>query len=266
MNSRYVWVSIAAAALLTVASACLAQDATPPPAAPDSVKLPAARPPVARPMGATPGTGSIGGMLGGSYLYAADDYAHGAQPRMSFSAAFRYTMRPWLRWQVSPGFAWAAYTNTEPVPFRDPAYPTERTKDHHLALLLPSTVQLQLLSAHGAWLFHAGVGSGVYRVWLENHRKVVKDPSSLKLHRGLYPGISGEVGAERYLKSLPAVSVEGSATSHYALAKDDVDFPSGYNSALGMVELRFGANYHFSLTNKPKKTTTLPGTAPPPGH
>jgi hypothetical protein len=264
MIPRTLWSSIAAAALLTAASTCLAQDApvlTPPPA--DTTH---ARPAVLKPMGAIPGTGSLGGMMGGSYFYAADDYAAGAQPRMAFSAAFRYTMSSWLRWQVSPGFAWAAYTNTEPVPFPDPAYPTETTKDRHLSLVLPMSAQLQLMSARGRWLHHLGFGPGLYRVWVENHRKVIKDPVTYRVHRGLYPGATVELGTERYLANLPSVSVEAAATSHYVLATKDEDFPSGYNSALGLFEVRVGANYHFDLKAKPKKASADPSAAPPPAR
>ncbi len=259
MNSRYLWVSIAAAALLTAASACLAQEATPPaPATP-----PAARPPV---MGAVPGTGSIGGMTGGSLFYAAEDYSKGAQPRMAFSAAFRYTMRPWLRWQVSPGFAWAAYTNREKPPFKEPNHLADLDKGKYLTLLLPMSAEMQLLARRGAWLYHIGAGPGLYRVWVEDARWVVKDPVSLKLHRGLYPGATIEIGAERFLKALPAVSVEGAATSHYVAAQDDASFPSGFNSTLGVFELRVGANYHFNLLNQAKKTAADPSAVPPPAH
>lgn len=266
MTPRTLWSSIAAAALLAAASTCLAQDAPIAPPSPADTTH-AARPAMKRPMGAIPGTGSLGGMVGGTYFYAADDYSAGAQPRMAFSAAFRYTMSPWLRWQVSPGFAWAAYTNTEPVPFRDPAYPDEATKDHHLTLLLPISLQVQLLSARGHWLHHLGAGGGVYRVWLENHRKVVKDPTTFRTHRGLYPGVSFELGTERYLSNLPAVSVEGTVTSHYVMAKKDEDFPNGYSSALGTFEVRVGANYHFDLKAGPKKRTAVdPSATPPPAH
>ncbi len=263
MIPRTLWSSIAAAALLTAASTCLAQDAPAPPATPAATP-PAVTAPSA--MGAVPGTGSMGGMTGASMFYAADDYSAGAQPRMAFSAAFRYTMKPWLRWQVSPGFAWAAYTNTEPVPFIDPAYPTDTTKDRYLTLLLPVSAQVQLLAHRGQWLYHLGAGPGVYRVWLENHRKVVKDPVSLRYHRGLYPGATVELGAERYLRSLPSVSVEFATTSHYVLATKDEDFPSGYNSAVGVVELRVGVNYHFNLANKPKKASADPSATPPPAR
>lgn len=265
MIPRTLWSSIAAAALLTAASTCLAQDVpvlTPPPA--DTT---VAKPAVKRPMGAIPGTGSLGGMAGGSYFYAADDFSAGAQPRMAFSAAFRYTMKPWLRWQVSPGFAWAAYTNTEPAPFVDPAFPAETSKDRHLTLLLPINLQLQFLGARGAWLHHLGVGGGVYRVWVENHRKVIKDPTTFTEHRGLFPGVTVELGTERYLANLPSVSVEAAATTHYVMATDDDDFPAGYSSSLGVFELRVGANYHFDLKAGPrKKATADPSAAPPPAR
>jgi hypothetical protein len=256
MNRRLVRVSVAVAAVLTAASACLAQELTPPPA-----PAPAAKPAVV--MGAVPRTGSIGGMFGASAFYASGDYVKGAQPRMAFNASFRYTVTPWLRWQFSPGFAWAAYSHDEPAPFIDPAYPDQKDKEDHLTLVLPVTFQLHLLKPSGQWLYHVGGGPGLYRVWLENHRKVVKDPVTLEIHRQVYPGFSVEVGAAKYLKSLPAVSVEGAVTSHYVFSEDKKMFPSGYNTAVGVVEVRVGANYHFSLVAKPKKTG-VDLTAPPP--
>jgi hypothetical protein len=256
MNRRLLWVSVAVAAVLTAASACLAQDLTPPPAA-----VPAAKPAVV--MGAVPRTGSIGGMLGASAFYASEDYTRGAQPRMAFNASFRYTVTPWLRWQVSPGFTWTAYSHVEPAPFVDPAYPLRTDKDGHLTLVLPATAQVHLLMARRQWLFHAGGGPGVYRVWLEHYRKVVKDPVTLNLHRRLYPGFTLEVGAAKYLKTLPAVSIETAVTSHYVLSEDKTDLPSGYNSTLGVLEVRVGANYHFSLVAKPKRTGVDLTASPP---
>lgn len=256
MNSRTTWVSIAAAALLTVASACLAQEATPPAAAP---AVPGEKP------GGGPGKGSLGGQFGGSTFYTAGDYAKGAQARFAFAASFRYQMNDWLRWQVSPGFTWAAYDHEEPLPFTDLNFPADDTKDETLTLLLPVSVQLQFTLQRGLWKYHAGGGPGVYRVWVENRRKVLKDPVSLELHRAVHYGFTVQAGAERFMRALPNISVEGTVAAHQAFAKDDDRYPSGFNSSVGAVEVRVGANYHFSL-NVPKKAPENPASTPPPAR
>jgi hypothetical protein len=107
----------------------------------------------------------------------------------------------------------------------------------------------------GWWLYHAGAGPGLYRVWVENHRKVLKDPVSLKLHRGVYPGGSAEFGAERFLKSLTSTSVEATLAGHLALARDDDRFIAGFNSNLLALEARIGVNYYFNTAASQKKAT-----------
>ncbi len=250
MISRARWVSIASIALLTVASACLAAE-------PET--------------GAVPGRGGIGGQLGASYFGGSrlkdqggtfagykvgfpdwsGEYSLGAEPRFSFSSNFRYVMSRRLRWQVSPGFLWAAYKNSEPVSFRDPNFPNQRTKDTYLTLLLPLSAQLQVVRHGRAWLWHLGMGPGLYRLWVENHRKVLKDPVSLKLHRALYPGATAEFGAEHFLKQLPSTSIELVMDGHLALSQDDKRYVSGLNSNVFAMGFRVGANYYFPL-QKPK--------------
>lgn len=240
MLFRVRWVGIAVAAMLTVASACHAADS-------DQRRA------------------SIGGMIGGSLMTADADYSAGAAPRMAFSASFRYQVRSWLRWQVSPGFLWVAYDNNEPIPFTDPNYPADATKAEALTLVVPVSAQAQLLVTRGLWCYHLGAGPGLYRVWLENRRKVLQDPVSHKRHRGVYAGLSGEIGVERYLKSLTDVSIEGTLSGHLVFAQRDAQFPSGYDSNLFPITLRLGANYHFSPGRKKSAPAAPAPDAPPEG-
>jgi hypothetical protein len=260
MNPRTIGVSIAAAAMLTAATVCLAQEATPPPAAPAATPVPPAEK-----AGGGAGRGSLGGQFGGSTFYTAEDYSRGAQPRLAFAASFRYQMNGWLRWQVSPGFTWAAYDHEEPMPFTDPSFPADLTRDDLLTLVLPMSVQVQLTTQRGAWKYHVGAGPGLYRVWVENRRKVLKDPVTFELHRALHPGLTAQAGVERFLRALPNISVEGTVASHQVFATDDERYPSGFNSSLGAVEVRLGANYHFSL-DRPKKAPENPAITPPPAR
>jgi hypothetical protein len=209
-----------------------------------------------------PGRGGVGGQVGASSFVLDADYSSGAQPRFAFAGNLRYVVNSWLRLQFSPGLTWSAYTNEEPLPFPDPNFPSDTAKDGILTLLAPASVQFQLLSHLGSWHYHVGAGPGLYRVWVQNHRKVLKDPVTNRLHRGLYLGGSGQVGVERFLKSLPSTSVEVSVVGHYVMAQRDEQFPSGFNSSLGAAEVRIGANYYFDLQKAEKKSTDVPPVTP----
>ncbi len=203
------------------------------------------------------GRGGVGGLIGGSLFYSSKEYSQGALPRFDFSGQFRYIIRPGLRMQMSPGLTWSAYSKNDPPPFTDPAFPGDKTKENYLAILVPVSAQLQLVWGHDLWLYHVGAGPGVYRLWVENHRKVLIDPLSLRLHRGPYWGTTAEVGVEHFLKTLTNTSIEVSAAHHYVFSTRDDQFPTGWNSTLGAIALRVGTNYYFDL-NKPKKTSDLP--------
>jgi hypothetical protein len=249
MIARARWVSIALFAML-VAAPCLAQDAPTPTPAPSP-------PPTSARTGTQPGRGGVGGLIGGSYFYSADEFSKGALPRFDFSGQLRYVFSRGLRLQVSPGFTWAAYSKTEPPPFVDFRSPGDLTKEGYLSLVVPISTQLQMTWGKSPWHYHLGGGPGVYRLWVQNHRHVLVDPQTFRLHRGAYLGFTVEAGVERFLKALPNTSVEVSATHHYVMAKRDDQFPTGWNAAVGLVGLRVGTNYYFDV-NKPKKTSELP--------
>jgi len=243
---------------LTDTTSAPAPAAAPEPTTPATAAAPAlTAPPAVAESKAFPHHAGIGGLIGGSYFYAAEDYAKGAHTRFDFSGQFRYNMRRSWRFQVSPGFTWSAYSKKEQPPFVDPKFPDDPNKESYLTLLVPVSAQIQWMWGKSAWLYHLGAGPGVYRLWIENHRKVLVDPATLRLHRGNYLGLTTEVGVERFLKSLPKTSIEFSLTHHHVLATRDDQFPSGWNSAVRTLALRAGANYYFDL-NKPKKTTELP--------
>src|SRR6185369_4834441 len=251
MIARARGLSIALLVMLGAAP-CLAQAPASPPPAPSPTHPPS---PPSSPR--ISGRGGVGGLIGGSKFYAADEYSQGALARFDFSGQFRYFFTPHLRFQASPGFTWSAYSKKEPPPFTDSAFPADATKEHYLALLVPITAQLQMVWGKSAWLYHLGAGPGIYRLWIENHRKVLVDPVTLRLHRGPYLGVAAEVGVERFLKALPNTSLEVSAIHHYVLAKRDEQFPTGWNSAVGVLGLRVGTNYYFDV-NRPKKRPDLP--------
>ncbi len=261
-------VSIALFALLTAVSACLPSGAL----AQSSGSGAASS--ADGPKFGNPGQASFGGSAGLSRFLGDGDYTHArdgggsgrdlwgtrdAAMRFGFAAHLRYTMSKHWRWQVSPGFTWAGYKKNSPAPFKTAYFPNDSLKDEYLTLVMPVSAQLQWLQRGKNWLFHEGVGGGVYRVWVQQDRHVVKDPLSRRLHRGFYPGVSAEFGAERFLKAMPSVSLEFVAASHLVFAERDEQFPLGFNSNVWTSEIRFGANYHFSpLTAKKKPATILP--------
>jgi hypothetical protein len=278
MNLRLAAVSGACCALLAVFSTCPADAAKKPKepkpkkhaAAVDSTKT-AAKPKAAAPAPLHP-PAAIGAMIGAAGMFADGDYSNARTPsgeygdrdaaaRFAFAANFRYAFNHWLRWQVSPGFFWVGYDHTSPLPFPDENNPTDTTKEKVLTLVLPVSAQLQWTPRRGPWLYHVGAGPGVYRVWVENRRKVLKDPVTKVNHRGFYPGVSGQIGVERYLKAQPTTAIEFSVAGHWAFADRPEQFPSGFNSALLGVEIRVGANYYFDPARFAKKKTE----ATPPG-
>ncbi|MGH7741710.1 MAG: hypothetical protein ACRENS_06775 [Candidatus Eiseniibacteriota bacterium] len=253
MNSRVRWVGGAVLVLLTVASACLAAE---PPAGAIAADTSGAVPSAPR-RGDRPGFGGVGGQMGVGYVPGYQDYSKYAQVRMSFAANWRYTMSPSWRWQVSPGFVWTGYSkHSNPAPFQDPNFPTDPYKDEYLVLVLPVSAQLQWIHRGQSLVWHVGAGPGAYRVWVENHRKVVPDPITFDHHKGIYWGGTAEAGFEHFFKSLPTTSWEVTVDAHYIDAKRDDQFPSGYNSAALAMGLRAGANYYFSLKPKPKASET----------
>jgi hypothetical protein len=214
------------------------------------------------------GRGGIGGqmglstfrldrLLGGSWF---GDYSEGAKNRFAFSAQFRYVVSPSVRLQLSPGLAWAGYRAEVSAPMDDVRFPDDHDKGDWLTVVLPVSLQGQYVLKRGRWLYHVGAGPGVYRVWVQNHREVLKDPATFRLHRGLYFGASGQLGAERFLQELNSTSVEMTLAGHLAFAERDEQFVSGLNSNTGIVEVKIGLNYYFDTgaVKKPEAATTTP--------
>lgn len=238
MKSRVRWVSLAALAMLTVAGVCNGAEPN-----------------------YSPGRGSIGGQFGIS-TFRLDrwfgeswfgDYSEGAKNRFAFGASFRYVATPWLRFQVSPGLSWAGYHAEIPAPFDDVRFPDDHDKGDWLAIMVPISLQAQGVVRRGRMLYHVGAGPGLYRVWVQNHREVLKDPVTLRLHRALYPGASGELGVERFMTELSSTSVELTLAGHLAFSEDDEAFVSGLNSNALALELKVGLHYYFDTGFKNKE-------------
>ena len=211
--------------------------------------------------GMKPHTGAIGGQIGESFLIAGGDYAKGATPRFSFSGSFRYLASSRWGWQVDPYFTWAGYNVGTASPLIDPARPADRTKDAYLTQILGANAQLMYLHTRHAWTWHVGAGPALYRVVLQNHRYVIKDPITFEKHQGTYLGATAEVGAERFLKNFSTTSLEWTVAWHAAFAKDDARFPGGFSDSPQGIEVRFGGHYYYDLTAQKK-----PAKPPLPHH
>lgn len=206
------------------------------------------------------GRGSIGGQAGLLWLIAGGDFSKGAQPRLSFSGHFRYMISPAWRWQVSPYFGWNAYRTGEPAPYPDLNHPADVDKDHMITEIAGGAAQLQRVSAHGRTRWHVGVGPAVYRIVVEDQRKVSADPLSLERHHTTHLGATAELGWERFMKALPNTSVEWTFAYQTAFAADKTKFPSGWNDSPGGVEFRLGAHYYYNFDrNKKPAVSTKPG-------
>lgn len=231
--------------LLASATVCYSQQ-------PDSAK--AAR------SGARPGRGSIGAQLGGAYIVSGEDYAKNAQPRFSFAGSFRYVVSPGWRWQVSPYYAWNAYAADLARPINDLNYQGVPIQDVVLTQIVGGNGQIQRSGGSGTMKWHIGAGPAIYRVVVQNHRRVVKDPATRAIHQGTYLGATVEAGFERFLRSQPNVSLEWTAAYQTAFARNDKLFPSGFSSEPGAVEIRFGGHYYFDF-KAPKKPGGIPARA-----
>ena len=212
--------------------------------------------------GALPGRGGIGGQIGSSWIFAGGDYSKGSQPRLTFVGHFRYQSSTHWGWQVSPYFTWNGYVSHENAPYEDLNFPGEGTsKEFYLTQLVGADTQIQWFNTGGRSRWHLGLGPSIYRVVIENQRKVLKDPISLELHSGTHMGGSVEYGYEKFMRQLPNTSIEVTAAWHIAFAKSDFRWQAGWNDNPQAVEFRIGAHYYYDF-RKAKPKSTKPGITP----
>lgn len=212
--------------------------------------------------GKLPKHGAIGAQVGSSWIYGGGDYGKGSQPRFSFAGSFRYVASHHWGWQINPYFTWAGYVPSKQTLIPAVTPPPTYVEPDYLAQIAGANGQLMYLKSRGPWTWHIGAGPALYRVVLQNHRKVVKDPVTYKKHQGTYMGATAELGTEYFLKAMPSTSLEWTVAWHSAFAKRDDQFKSGFNDVPQAVEFRFGGHYYFDLVPKKK-----PGAMqPPPAH
>jgi hypothetical protein len=240
MNSRFRRAGVVAFLFLVAATVSHAQSA-------DSV--------VAR-HGPIPGRGGIGGQIGSSWIFSEGDYSSGSQPRFSFVGHFRYVLSKHWGWQVSPSFTWNGYVSHVNAPYQDLNFPNEGvSKEFYLTQVIGAAGEIQWFGGPVRKRWHIGAGPAIYRVVIENHRKVVKDPVSLELHNMRHLGFTAEYGREWFLQKLPNTSIELTTAYTQIWARDNVKFISGWNGTPRLLELRLGAHYYYDFRRaKPKST------------
>ena len=245
MNSRVRWVSGAILSLLTVASACLAAEPPTSAVAADSGRR---QPRPRRHTAAISAASAASADSSASgYVPGYQDYSKYAQVRMSFSANWRYNLSRSLaladqpRTSSGPGYS----KHSNPAPFQDPNFPADPYKDDYLTLVLPISAQIQWVHRGRSLVWHLGAGPGAYRVWVENHRKVVPDPVTFDHHKGIYWGGSAELGFEHFFKSLPTTSSEVTLDSTTSTPSATISSPPGSTAPDWRSGLRVGANYYF---------------------
>ena len=231
MNVRFRPASVVA--MIALATACagvaFAADTTP-------VKGPA------------PGRAGIGGQIGSSFIFAGGDYADGAQPRLSFAGHFRYQADAHWGWQFSPQFTWNGYVSHANAPFEaQNSVPGNRTKQKYLTQIAGLGSQLQYFGGSGDTRWHVGFGPGVYRVVVQNNRKVVMDPVTTELHKSAHLGLGAEFGIERLTKRLANTSLEATVALQTVFAGDDTKYASGWNGTPMLVEIRIGAQHYYDF-------------------
>jgi len=235
MNVRFRPASVVA--MIALATACagvaFAADTTP-------VKGPA------------PGRAGIGGQIGSSYIFAGGDYADGAQPRLSFAGHFRYQIDSHWGWQFSPQFTWNGYVSHVDAPYlAENSVGNNFTKQRYITQIAGLGSQLQYFGGDAGTRWHVGFGPAIYRVVVQNNRKVVRDTLSKELVRGAHLGASAEFGIERMNKRLPNTSLEATVALQTVFAGDDTKYASGWNGTPMLVEVRIGGHYYYDF-RRPK--------------
>ena len=101
-----------------------------------------------------------------------------------------------------------------------------------------------------------GGGGGAYN-WsiLTQDLGAAKDPVTFERLRRVDLGVYGIVGVERQMSKHITMMIDGNYT--HIFADDKVRFPTGYNGAKSYFQVRLGATFWFSLSER--IDTGLPG-------
>jgi opacity protein-like surface antigen len=178
------------------------------------------------------GKGGVGGS-GGFMLVTGDkDLSRDAQPRLVGNIDLRYVSRPWLGFHGSFGRGWNSYSG----------------RNDTLAIVEPITFGVEYRQNFDQWpryVPHAGVGFGVYSVYVRERLKVTQDPVTLERRHTISPGVNVTAGLEYFMTH--SVTVSYDFVWHKIFSENVKDFPSGFGGDYSYVQLVVGVNYYFSM-------------------
>jgi hypothetical protein len=132
------------------------------------------------------GKGSFGAS-GGLMLFTADkDMSYKAQPRLLGHFNLRYVISPRLAVTGTFGRGWNSYSD----------------RGDTLSLVEPVTAGLEYRHVFDQWpryLPHAGVGLGMYSVYVRDYLTVTKDPVTFERRHTLNWGVNAGLGLEYFM-------------------------------------------------------------------
>ncbi|HEX7079268.1 MAG TPA: hypothetical protein VF363_12670 [Candidatus Eisenbacteria bacterium] len=182
------------------------------------------------------GNGAVG-VRGGTLVFTQDqEIKKDASPRLAGDMVFSYVYTDRATVDVIVGYGWNRLDSG--------------TDKFWLVTSTPITIGTRFAVKDGkVYRPFLGAGGGLY-VWSVQNKQLdaAKDPVTLERLRRADLGFYGTVGVERRMSK--HISMLGDWSYHYILAKDVVDFPSGYNGNKGYYQVRLGLELFFSLSER----------------
>ncbi len=178
------------------------------------------------------GKGSVGGSGGIMLLTGDDDLSRSAQPRLLGHMDMRYVFHPNFAVHGTFGRGWNSYSG----------------RGDTLTIIEPVTVGLEYRHVFQQWpryLPHAGVGIGVYSVYVREQLKVTQDPATLEERHTVDWGVNVSAGLEYFMTR--SITVNYDFVWHKIYSENLEDFPSGFGGDDSYVQLVVGVSYYFSL-------------------
>lgn len=178
------------------------------------------------------GKGSIGASGGLMLFTADDDLSRDAQPRLLGHFDMKYVIQPRLAIHGTFGRGWNAYSG----------------RGGTLSIIEPITFGLEYRQVFEQWpryLPHAGIGAGVYSLWVREKLKVTHDLVTLEERHTIDWGMNITAGLEYFMKR--NVTLNYDFVWHRIFSENQEDFPSGFGENDSYVQFVVGVNYYFSL-------------------
>lgn len=178
------------------------------------------------------GRGSIGAS-GGLMLFTADqDMSDGAQPRLLGHFNMKYVINQRFAVSGTFGRGWNSYAG----------------RGDTLTVVEPVTVGVEYRHIFEQWpryLPHAGVGVGMYSMYIRDYLTTTKDPLTLERRHTLNWGMNVGFGLEYFMTR--TITVNYDFVWHHIFSENKDDFVAGFGEDDSYVQFVVGVNYYFSL-------------------